>query len=231
MKPDLRKLDNPAWHALTERHACFAQGNSLFKRYDTSIVLFSGYDPAATGITHEFDAVISPGDSFFLFGDLPALPPGYSVESDVECLQMVCEKPVAVPVTEEIVLLNESHYAAMYALVSEVFPGYYLPGTPAMGDYVGIFRDGKLAAIAGERLCMHDLTEISAVVTHPQYTGRKYAQQLMTWLHDKNLQSGYTPFLHTGSRNERAIGIYGLLGYTKRRLIMATKIKRIGAGR
>ena len=74
---------------------------------------------------------------------------------------------------------------------------------------------------------MDGLTEISAVVTHPGHTGKKYAQQLVTHLDNKNLQYGFIPFLHTGSNNERAIKIYELLGYKKRRIIPVTRIKRV----
>lgn len=227
MPANYKKLDNPAWYALTERHANFAQGTAEFRRYDPGIVLFSGFERGTNNIAEQFDEVIGVGESFFLFDDYPALPPDYEVEKIVQCLQMVCEKPVAIDITENIVLLNESNYEEMYQLVSEVFPGYYLPGTPVMGDYYGIFKEGKIVAIAGERLCMDGLSEISAVVTHPNHTGRKYAQQLCTYLADKNLQSGITPFLHTGHKNERAIKIYELLGYTKRRIIPVTKIKRV----
>jgi ribosomal protein S18 acetylase RimI-like enzyme len=140
---------------------------------------------------------------------------------------MVCETPVPVAITENILPLDKTNWGDMYLLVSQVFPGYYLPGTPVMGEYFGIFKVGKLVAMAGERLSMDGLTEISAVVTHPDFVGRKYAQQLVTLLNDKNLQSGSIPFLHTGSGNERAIKIYELLGYKKRRIIRATRIKRM----
>ncbi|MEP7255885.1 MAG: GNAT family N-acetyltransferase [Ferruginibacter sp.] len=226
MPVDLSKLDNPAWHALTERHAGFAQGTNELKRYDPAIVLFAGFNRGVKNITEQFDKVFATGDSFFLFDDYPTLPSGYEVETVVQCMQMVCEKPMRVSITENIIPLDASNHADMYSLVSEVFPGYYLPGTAAMGDYFGIFKEGKLVAMAGERLCMDGLTEISAVVTHPDHAGRKYAQQLVTHLDEKNLQAGIIPFLHTGHKNERAINIYELLGYTKRRIIPVTKIKR-----
>jgi hypothetical protein len=197
--PDLKKLDNPAWHALNERHARFSFGTDAFRRYDPSVVLFSGYDKSKANAFSRLNDVFSVDDSFFLFDDFPELPSNYKVETIVECVQMVCETPVPIPITEELVLLNESNRDEMYTLISEVFPGYYLSGTAVMGDYYGIFKEGKLVAIAGERLCMDDLTEISAVVTHPDFAGRKYAQQLVTFLNDKNIQSGYMPFLHTGS--------------------------------
>lgn len=227
MPVDFSKLDNPAWHALTERHASFAQGTNELKRYDPAIVLFAGFGRAKENISEQFDEVFASGDSFFLFDDYPALPLNYIVETVVQCLQMVCETPVAINITENLVLLDASNHDEMYSLVTQVFPGYYLPGTALMGDYFGIFKEGKLVAMAGERLCMDGFIEISAVVTHPDHAGRKYAQQLVSQLNDKNLQDDNIPFLHTGSNNERAINIYELLGYKKRRIIPVTKVKRV----
>ena len=222
-----KKLDNPAWHALTERHVGFARGTDELKRYDPAIVLFAGFDRGKENIAEQFDEVFAAGDSLFLFDDYPALPSGYEIETVVQCMQMVCKIPMPVAITESIVPLDASNQEEMYSLVSQVFPGYYLPGTAAMGDYFGIFKEGKLVAMAGERLCMDGYTEISAVVTHPSHIGRKYAQQLVSHLNDKNLQAGAIPFLHTGNKNERAINIYELLGYKKRRIIPVTKIKRV----
>lgn len=227
MPVNYKKLDNPAWHALTETHACFALGTDELKRYNPGIVLFAGYDLQEQNITQRFDEVFQPGDSFFLFDAFPALPNNYIIETVVQCMQMVCENPVSQNITEDLVQLQQTNWEEMFSLVSEVFPGYYLPNTPLMGEYFGIFKEDKLVAMAGERLCMNGLTEISAVVTHPTHQGRGYAQQLVTHLNNKNLQADIIPFLHTGHKNERAIKIYELLGYKKRRVIPATKIKRI----
>jgi len=227
MPDQYKKLDNPAWHSLTETHARFALGNATLKRYDPGIVLFAGFNVEEKNATVQFDKVFNAGDSFFLFDYFPSLPHNYKIETVIQCLQMVCERPVQQAITEQLVQLQQKDREEMYTLVSTVFPGYYLPDTPLMGDYFGIFKKGKLVAMAGERLRMNGLTEISAVVTHPDHQGRKHAQQLISLLDDKNLQAGNIPFLHTGAENERAIGIYELLGYTKRRMIPVTKIKRM----
>lgn len=227
MPVNYKKLDNPAWHALNERHSGFAMGTDEFKRYDPGIVLFAGFELNATNIFNQLDAVFDLNDSFFLFDKFPSLPVNYQEEAFIECLQMVCKKPAPANIDEEIIQLDETNTGEMFALVSAVFPGYYLLHTNHLGDYFGIFKEDKLVAMAGERLCMDGLTEVSAVVTHPAYTGRKYAQQLMTHIHKKHLEEGNVSFLHTGANNERAIKIYELLGYEKRRLIPVTRIKRI----
>lgn len=227
MPVDFTKLDNPAWHALTETHSHFAQGTAEFKRYNPDIVLFSGFDTNAKDIFLQLNQVFAVDDSFFLFDKFPALPSNYSTTAFIECLQMTCPMPVMMPITEEIVKLDDNHTNEMYELVSAVFPGYYLPHTNRMGDYFGIFKNDRLVAMAGEWLCMNGLSEISAVVTHPDFTGKKYAQQVMTHIHKKHLDQNVVSFLHTGSHNERAIRIYELLGYQRRRLIPVTKIKRL----
>ena len=118
MPVDFSKLDNPAWHALTERHAGFALGTVELKRYDPAIVLFAGFGRAKENISEQFDEVFAPGDSFFLFDDYPALPSGYEVETIVQCMQMVCETPVPVAFTENMVHLDTSHHAEMFTLVT-----------------------------------------------------------------------------------------------------------------
>jgi predicted GNAT family acetyltransferase len=114
----------------------------------------------------------------------------------------------------------------MTALTKLVMPGYYKHDTRLMGDYYGIMDNQELVAMAGERICLNGLTEVSAVVTHPAFTGRKFAQQLVALVVNKNLAAGIVPFLHTGHTNERAIRMYEYLGFKKRRLISFTKIKR-----
>jgi GNAT superfamily N-acetyltransferase len=224
--PDHKKLDNPAWFALNEKHARFAMGTTELKRYDPEVVLFAGFHSYNKNIRDQLDDVINVNESFFFFEPFAALPGNYIIETIVECLQMICHKPAPVTITENIIVLNEKNTAEMFSLVSKVFPGYYLPQTRQLGHYAGIFKEGQLVAMAGERLCMDGYTEISAVVTHPAHTGKSYAQQLVAYLTGKNLQQGNIPFLHTGYSNERAINIYELLGFEKRRIINVTKIKR-----
>jgi ribosomal protein S18 acetylase RimI-like enzyme len=222
-----KKLDNPVWYSLTERHSRFSTGIPQFRKYDPDIVLFAGFDPDATGIFSRLDEIFPVNDSFFLFGQFPPLPANYTRIDFIECLQMTCPAAVMVPITEEIIQLDHHYTKEMYELVSTVFPGYYLPHTNRLGDYFGIFKNKKLVAMAGERLCMDGYSEVSAVVTHPGHTGKKYAQQLITHIHQKHMDEKVVSFLHTGAQNERAIHIYELLGYKKRRLIPVTKFTRI----
>jgi len=224
---NLDKLDNPAWHALNEMHQQFAIGNNKFKRYDGTIAPFAAYDDRTTITGDEMDEIIKPGDFCFFINKLPALPPNYFIDKKITCPQMVYQKPVeseipSVPIRQ----LNEPDDDQILALINEVYPGYYRRGTRLLGDYFGIFDKERLAAVSGERIRMDGFTEISAVVTHPDYAGRKYAQRLIMHLVNKNLEKGITPFLHTEDTNERAIRLYEYLGFTIRKFVDVWKISR-----
>lgn len=73
---------------------------------------------------------------------------------------------------------------------------------------------------------MDGFTEISAVVTHPDFAGRGFAKQLVAFVSNKNLEQGIVPFLHVAQSNERAIRLYQYLGFSRRRSIDFTKFCR-----
>ncbi len=222
------KIDNPAWYALQETHSQFAIGNDTLKCYRKNVVAFAALNHEKKDALAGLDNLIEPAESFFIIGELPALPSNYAVDTIICCVQMICNKPIPTVAGEaSIESLGEADEEEMYALVSRVFPGYYKAGTRLMGNYYGIRQNNELIAMAGERMRLTGLTEISAVVTDPAFTGRKYAQQLVTAVAHKNFAQGITPFLHTGAGNERAIKIYEYLGFVNRRLINFTKIKRL----
>jgi len=207
-------LDNPAWHALSSKHQNFAIGTTSAKRYSPEIVSFIGFKESPDSL----DPFIKAGESFFIIGDLPLLPPHWEMQHELVCLQMVCEQPVAVSEdAPEIHVLSDSR--EMYELVTRVQPGYYLPDTHRMGNYYGIKVNDRLVAMAGERMRLDGLTELSAIVTLPEFTGRRYAQHLITHLVNSNLAAGIIPFLHVSEKNERAIGLYERLGFVTRRKI------------
>jgi GNAT superfamily N-acetyltransferase len=226
------KLDNPAWYSLTETHRHFATGNDMVKRYPETIAPFAALHPDIKDIRAGLDQCIPANGSFFLIGDIhdlnlnePFAAPGYILESRLDCVQMISIEKIDSSITDVIEELGETDDDEMIALVNRVQPGYYNPGTRLMGDYYGIRVNGVLISMAGERMRMNGLTEISAVVTDPGFTGRGYAQQLVTHVANKNRAAAATPFLHVAATNERAIRLYEHLGFVKRRIIPFWKIK------
>ena len=77
------------------------------------------------------------------------------------------------------ILMTSEDAGEMFELITLAFPGFYQPRTYEMGTYYGIRVEGRLVAMAGERLCMTGYREISGVCTHPAHTGKGYARTLM----------------------------------------------------
>lgn len=226
MADQFYKLDNPAWYALRETHKNFCIGIDGLMCYQKNIVAFAAWDTSNNDRLNRLDELIEPNESFFIIGDMAPLPYNYLIERTITCLQMICTNVIKINTGATIVQLGEAEADQMTALTKLVMPGYYKHDTRLMGDYYGIMDNHQLVAMAGERICLNGLTEISAVVTHPAFTGRTYAQQLVAQVVNKNLAAGIVPFLHTGHTNDRAIRMYEYLGFEKRRLISFTKIKR-----
>lgn len=220
------RLDSPVWWALSSTHQPFAMEAAHVKRYRHGILPFAAYEPNnPTGI-NALNTLLKAGDVFYLLGELPPLPAGWVLLKELPCLQMIIESPVHVAgSTAPISLLTAADSDEMFQLVNTVQPGYYERGTATLGDYYGIRQEGRLVAIAGERMRMDGLTEVSAVCTHPDYTGRQYAQHLTAQVCNAILDRGDIPFLHVLQTNERAIRLYEYLGFTKRRAITCWQIK------
>jgi GNAT superfamily N-acetyltransferase len=214
------KLDAPAWWALTGVQQSFAIGSSHVKRYQRGLLPFAAYEPGYAASISSLAEWLEPGEIFYLIGELPPMPATFTVIKELPCVQMVIEKKVDLPPAAiSITPLNGSHSDHMFNLINKVQPGYYEKDTWRLGNYYGIWQHDELVAIAGERMRLEGLTEISAICTDPAYTGHKYAQYLIAHLCNTNLEAGNIPFLHVLITNERAIGLYEYLGFKQRRTI------------
>jgi ribosomal protein S18 acetylase RimI-like enzyme len=224
----LSTLDAPAWNALTSVQQTFATGTGHVKRYRRGILPFAACAPGYENEIASLTSMLEPGEIFYLIGELPPLPAYFTVLKELPCAQMVLQKPLPdigyhIPIQP----LSADHKDEMFNLINKVQPGYYEPETYQLGSYFGIRQDGKLVAIAGERMRLDGLTEISAICTDPEYTGRKYAQQLIWGLCKFNLNQGITPFLHVIETNERAIRLYEYMGFVKRRTISFWQLQKL----
>ena len=106
---------------------------------------------------------------------------------------------------------------AMQALVELTRPGPFGTRTIEMGRYLGIKQDGRLVAMAGERMHLPGFTEISAVCTAEQARGRGLAAALTAHVADAVWARGEQPFLHVAGHNITAKRVYERIGFTVRR--------------
>ena len=224
----MHPLDNPAWSALTTEQATFAQGPEDAKRYRPNLLPFVGLAPGAAA--ENLDPYIAAGESFYVIGDLPNLPAGWDQTLELPCAQLLAPANLhCMPQpTEPIVLLGEPDKEEMFRLINTLQPGYYHPDTRQIGDYCGIRREGRLVAMAGERMRMTGFTELSAICTHPDFNGRGYAQQLIAWLCRRQAAAGINPVLHVSLANQRALRLYLYLGFRHRREITFRRLRKVG---
>jgi GNAT superfamily N-acetyltransferase len=222
-------LDNPVWESLTSHHAALARRKGGAARYPADIAPFVGVDINDVQATVQLASLVDIGESILFVGPPPPLPlTRWNVDPVVFIAQMtrdsllpVNDGPMITP------LSSQAHVADMLALTTLVYPHYFRPRTIEMGRYFGIYDGDTLAAMAGERMRFGDYQEISAICTHPNYTGRGYAQRLTAKLTNDILGSGRHPILHVSHQNTRAKSLYQRMGFRFRADIPLLAAKRV----
>ncbi len=208
------KLKNPIWYSLNETHQKFSFQFDGVQFYDPEVCPFGAFiDSSKTANALNEYAKLT--DSFFLVteNETPTFDNRFvTLDKKIECCQMVLESFIEIEITENIVTLSEKHTSEVYDLVWLVMPGYFKRRTFEMGKYFGIFKNNKLVSVAGQRMQTNDFIEISAVVTHPEYTRKGYAKQLTAHVTKEIIKEKKHPILHTNKGNS-AIKLYENLGY------------------
>lgn len=221
-------LENPFWAAISTHHAKLAVVENLAGRYLADVAPFAGVRTQDAGAVAQLERMVKPGDSIFLMGLVPELGPSWTVNKRASLPQMVCDSPIAMPPGPQWIELTQTHGEDMLALMTQVFPGFFRSRTREMGRYIGIYDGPRLVAMAGERLRVDGYQEISAVATHPDYTGRGYAQQLVAEISNAARARGFTPFLHVYRENVRAMSVYERLGFVVRKELPFCHVTRQG---
>lgn len=156
-----------------------------------------------------------------------ATPAGWQLQHEIGGLQFVYEGGAISGTFDKVIPLSEEHVAEMTELVKLTKPGPFGKRTIDFGHYHGIFDNGKLVAMTGQRLHVNNYTELSAVCTHPGHLGKGYASELLQHQLQIILEQGQQPFLHVRDNNERAIGVYERLGFVVSRPMRFYFMKRI----
>lgn len=218
-------LDNPFHAALTSLHAPLARVQGAACRYPDDVAPFLGVAQEDVDVDDDLAALLAPGDEAYLLGVAPAIPAGWTLQAYRPLAQMVLDAPLPDDGPAPMPLGPE-HRDDVLALTALVYPYYFRPRTMALGRYFGVYVDGRLAAMAGERLGDPGHRELSAICTHPDFTGRGLAGRLTAWLANDILASGRVPFLHVSHENPRAKGLYERLGFRVRRDIPFWSLRR-----
>jgi ribosomal protein S18 acetylase RimI-like enzyme len=212
-------LENSIWNSMTTTHASIALARGLARRFPSDIGPLSGLKEPTAEAYADLAAITPEGDIAILFLDEKAVvPKGWELLRDGLLVQMVCrELPAEPALADPIIPLGAEDVAEMVALATLTEPGPFREGTPSLGGFLGIRVDGRLAAMAGQRLSPGTFTEVSAVCTHPDFRGRGYARALVAAVARQVHAKGRTPFLTTLAANTGAIKVYQQVGFVTRR--------------
>jgi ribosomal protein S18 acetylase RimI-like enzyme len=221
-------IDNPVWEALTSAHAHLAIGGSRLKRYPDAVAPFLAVARAGESLDEELFELVRPGEIFYFVGLAPKLPLSWSIEPSV-VLQMRCDTPIEPGrETGEVLTLGPQDLDDMLRLTAIAYPMFFRVRTMELGTYLGVRADGRLVAMAGERMRITGYQEISAICTHPDHRSRGYARQLTAPLVNRQLERDCVPFLHVSASNMHAIGLYGHWGFNRTRELDMWKVQRPG---
>lgn len=223
---DERGLDTPFRSALDTLHAGLAIRSGDVARYPADFAPFIGVQTPSRDMDADLARLVPPGDTVLFLGQAPTVGRDWTLEAFRPLAQMVCECELDVVDGPEIIRLDDRHRAAVLELIALVYPHYFRRRTMDLGRYFGIYRDGRLAAMIGERLGTHGARELSAICTHPDFTGRGLARRLTAMLANDLLAAGKLPFLHVSHENPRALALYRALGFRHRRDIPFWSLRR-----
>lgn len=220
-------LDRPVWNALMTRQAHLALGEPhMALRYPPDIEPF-GATPANT--TEQLLALgkLTPMDGGIALVETHKIvpPPGLIAMIEEPVRQMIAARIPSPDDVSGIIALNNDDAPDMQALAEMTQPGPFHARTHELGDFVGVRENGKLIAMAGERMRVPGFTEISAVCTHPDARGRGLAAKLMRIVAAKIVARGEQLFLHVYPHNKGAISVYEKLGFQHRADVQLTVLR------
>jgi ribosomal protein S18 acetylase RimI-like enzyme len=226
------ELDNPIWHSLAGSHRSLGESWGGCSWYDSAIAPFIGVGTA--GCRPDLDGAASRGfrDPAYFVGVIPdELPGGWRVSARSLILQMLPTRAEA-PDDDapDIRVLRTEDRAEMLALTRIAFPDYFRERTAELGVYLGIFAGPRLVAMAGERLAVGGMQEISGVCTHPEFAGRGYARRLTQALLRRHRRRGVGSFLHVSESNAAARRLYESMGFEARAALPLARIEHIDRG-
>lgn len=208
-------LDAAVAAALTGPHAHLAEQHGRALRYPPDVSPFVATPTDDKG-WHDLAELLGPGGDGTLATGHRELPTGWTPTWELAGVQLVDDGTLDARPDPEALALGPDDVEEMLALVERTRPGPFARRTITMGTYLGIRDHGALVAMAGERLHLPGLTEISAVCTDPAHRGRGLASRLIRAVAHGIAARGEIAFLHTVASNTTAIRLYEQLGFRLR---------------
>lgn len=221
-------LDRPVWASLTYAPH-LAEGGDLAKRFRRDVNLFASASDESVSSLAALRGLVLQGESILVL-QVPAIsvPAGLVAARSAQAVQMLARRPIAPQDgVHTIVELDDADAPEMLGLARLTEPGPFLPRTHTMGRFIGIRIDGRLAAMAGERMRFPGFTEVSGVCTHPDFRGKGLARRLSSVVANAIQQRGEQPFLHAWTTNHAAIALYENLAFELRAAVQVAVLQPV----
>ncbi|WP_454860025.1 GNAT family N-acetyltransferase [Promicromonospora soli] len=222
------ELDNAVLHSLLGRHRNIALRDGRVARFAPDVGPFMAVPDDVEDRDWQALARVTRGVPGLLFRPASDLPADWKVLHQIDGLQMVGLQTRAWT-ADDVSVLGPADAPDMLALAAATSPGPFFARTAETGTYLGIRKEGRLVAMAGERLQTDHWVEVSAVCTHPDWRGHGYATKLVAALADHIRRRGKEPFGHVVGENTSALRLYEELGCEVRRSVQATEAVPPGA--
>ncbi len=228
---DEGQLDNPVWSAVSTRQMKMTVGDEKARRFPPDMSPLAGTVDMHPDTLNGLSGLLDPGNPDDMIGLLlpveVALPQDLTSLLELPVVQMLYHggEPAQsrAPQIEQLVAADAGE---MLALAQRTRPGPFAARTPELGRFWGVRMDGRIVAMAGERLSMPGFTEVSGVCTHPDFLGRGLGSALVGHAVSQIIKTGDRPFLHVVATNEGAIRLYEKFCFKMRR-----KLKYVQLGR
>lgn len=218
-------LDRPIWNALTTRQAGLSVGDAVARRFAPDVgPLAAACDNSAESLA-ALERLLHDHGALTLFADAHDPLPNGIVERVGEGVQMIATVPFGPQPADGLRALGDDDAAEMLALALLTEPGPFASGTHRLSQFWGIRENGKLVAMAGERLQVPGFAEVSGVCTHPDHRGQGHAVRLLTFVAAQIEARGETPILHSYASNTGALKLYESLGFRTRRAFNFTFLR------
>ena len=224
----MHALDRPVWASLTTHHLLLGEGGALARKYLPDINRFASARFDSGDAQVALAGLVGPGEQVYVL-QVPAIPvpSGLRAAKTAMGVQVIATRPLLAESDDQIELLTEADAPAMLALATLTEPGPFFLRTHQMGRFLGIRRQGRLAAMAGERMRFPGHTEVSGVCTHPDFRGQGLARRLSAAVTAAIQGRGDQAFLHAWANNMAAITLYRGLGFELRAEVNVAVLERV----
>jgi len=232
-RPETAMLQNVVFAALQGRHAKFAEGEGRALRYVDAVAPFAAVpDEPTEQDWRDLATLVHRTGGAALHREPGGLPATWAADHGVDLHRMNVLQlsgaglaaDAAHAADPEIRELTLDDVQAMLDLAERTKPGPFRERTIELGGYLGVWRGGVLAAMAGERFSARSdgsdgsdggWTEVSAVCTDPAFRGEGLATRLMRAVAARIRARGDEVFLHVLDTNANAVALYERIGFSR----------------